>query len=106
MINADWNIVLTLGLLLVGVIRYPDLRDELFEPQLGSLVCAADLALPVPAPLFPDDPLESARDRFRRGQDDCMPVVSRQEPHELVGLIKRRYLFRLLVERDPADDRR
>jgi len=85
---------------LMGVIRYPELRDTLFDPEMGELVCAVDLASPARRLLFADEPLSQAREIFRRTHDDCIPVVSREEPHVLLGMVKRRDLFRLFLKGD------
>ena len=81
---------------LVGLIRYGNLRHALFDPHLGQLVCAEDLAMPPFYLLFPDDSAAHAWSRFRLHQDDCLPVVTRESPHELIGVVRRRDLFRLI----------
>ena len=30
-------------------------------------------------------------------KDDCLPVVTRNEPHRLIGLVRRRDVLRLLI---------
>jgi len=88
---------------LVGVIRYPHLRDALFDPDVGALVRAADLAEMPPTLLFPDDPLEKAWYQLRATQDDCEPVVSREAPHRLLGVVRRRDLFRMFAKQAAGD---
>lgn len=88
---------------LVGIIRYTDLRDALFDPELGHLVCAADLAAPVRYRLTSDQSVSDALEMFRRGDDDCVPVVEVSEEAEtLVGLIKRRDLFHYFLKSGAA----
>ena len=82
---------------LVGIIRFAHLRDALFDSELGSLVCAADLAIPCPRVFYPGDPVTETWRKFRGAQDDGLPVVSSDPPHQLVGMIKRRDLYRMFV---------
>jgi CBS domain-containing protein len=80
---------------LVGIIRYVHLRDALFDAELGSLVCAADLAIPSPRVLTPDDPITATWQQFHAGVDDGIPVVEPDPPHQLVGMVRRRDLYRI-----------
>ncbi len=83
--------------ILVGLIRYPDLRDALFDPKLAALVRAEDLAAPYGQLLYLDDPVAKAWSQIRRGQDDCIPVVDRGDGPQLVGLVRRRDLIGLFA---------
>ncbi len=87
---------------LTGVIHYPSLRNALFDPDLGALVRAEDLALPALLTLHPDDPLDRAWQVIDASQADCVPVVSREAPHQLVGIIKRRDILGLVARGNPA----
>lgn len=80
---------------MMGVIRYTDVRDALFYPRLGRLVCAADLAVPSPPRLHADDPVTRAWELFLHSQDDSWPVVTREEPYKLMGMVRRKDLLRL-----------
>ena len=80
---------------LVGVIRYSQLRTVLFDGHLGSLVCAADLAVPCSLVLYPDDPITRTQEHFRRGSEDDLPVAADEESKRFVGVVRRRDLFRL-----------
>lgn len=79
---------------LAGVIRYEDLRNELFDMDLAGLVRAEDLTVAPRQTLFPDDPVSRAWDRFRRTRDDCIAVVSREKPHKHLGVLRRRDILR------------
>jgi Kef-type K+ transport system membrane component KefB/predicted transcriptional regulator len=83
---------------LVGIIRYNDLRDALFDPELGSLVCAADLAISTPWHLSHDAPLSEAIEILRVGDDDCVPVATAQAPYRFAGVVRRRDLFRYVFQ--------
>ena len=82
---------------LVGVIRYANLRDVMFDPELAGLVNAIDVAMPAAPLLYADDALPTAWQQFRHSHDDCIHVVTREEPHRLVGMVKRRDLIRLFA---------
>jgi len=82
---------------LVGVIRYRELSNVLFDPALGALVRAADVTTPPGALLFADDPASRACTLFAHTRDDCIPVVSRDEPRELLGIVRRRDVLRFLI---------
>lgn len=82
---------------LVGLIRYRELSSVLFDPALGSLVRAADVMTPASRMLFPEDPATKAFDIFELSKDDCLPIVTSEEPHRLVGTLRRRDVLRLLI---------
>lgn len=84
---------------LLGVIRYRDLSTALFDPALGSLVRATDVTTPVGRALYPDDAAARACEIFSSTKDDCIPVVTREEPHRLLGLVRRRDVLRMLIQR-------
>ncbi|MCA9247363.1 MAG: cation:proton antiporter [Planctomycetales bacterium] len=94
--DNTFPVIETTGVL-AGVIRYPDLRDAMFDHELGTLVCAADLAIPSFPVLRPDDTLDLAWSTFGRVADDVVFVVDRLESPKLVGILKRRDLFRFFA---------
>ena len=81
---------------LIGIIRYPDVRDVLFDPAMKMLVTAEDLAVPAWKVLKQDEVLEDAWRLLKDGRDDCVPVVSTGEVQQYVGVVRRRDLLRLL----------
>ena len=80
-----------------GVLRYENLRHSLFDPDLGSLVRAEDLAVPAFQFLYPDDSVDRAWSLFQRSPIESMMVVTRETPHRFIGLVRRRELFRLFL---------
>jgi Kef-type K+ transport system membrane component KefB/CBS domain-containing protein len=82
---------------LAGVMSYADLRDSLFDPDLGGLVRAVDLAVPARHTLYPDEPIARAWELFAKATDDCIPVISREQPYRLLGMVKRRDMLRFFV---------
>lgn len=92
---------------LIGIIRYPDLRDVLFDPSMKTLVTAEDLAVPAWKILKQDETLGDAWRLLKDGRDDCVPVVSIAESPQYVGVVRRPDLLRLLshnVGQDNGDD--
>jgi Kef-type K+ transport system membrane component KefB len=92
---------------LIGIIRYPDVRDVIFDPTLKTLVDAEDLAVPVKKVLKQNETLGEAWRLLKDGRDDCVPVVTTDMPHQYVGVVRRRDLLRLLshdVSNERADD--
>jgi Kef-type K+ transport system membrane component KefB/predicted transcriptional regulator len=88
-----------------GVLRYENLRHSLFDPDLGSLVRAEDLAVPAFQILYPDDSVEHAWHLFHRSNIDSMMVVTREQPQVFVGLVRRRELFRLFLTEQNKDSK-
>jgi CBS domain-containing protein len=84
---------------LVGVIRYRELSHALFDSTLGPLVRAADLATSVGPVLHPDEPVARASALFAASKDDCIPVIAPEAPYLLVGIVRRRDVFRLLIRK-------
>jgi len=81
---------------LLGVIRYRELRNAVFDPKLGRLVRAVDLAQPAINVLHPDGPLRAAWELVRNSPDDLIPVGSQGR---LVGMVARRDLYRFFLKR-------
>jgi len=82
----------------VGVIRYQDLSNTLFDPKIGSLVRAADLANSLETVVYPDDSLARVWAKFREGAYDCLPVVSREQPHRMLGVIRRWEILKYYIK--------
>ncbi|MCA9236246.1 MAG: cation:proton antiporter [Planctomycetales bacterium] len=88
--------VVTEANVLIGVIRYPDVRDVVFEPTLKEIVTALDLSMPAKKVLKQNDSLSEAWRLLKDGRDDCIPVVATEQPHQYLGVVRRRSLLRLL----------
>ena len=80
---------------LAGVIRFGELSQILFDHELDGLVVAEDLAVPARWVLHPEDTLEQAWQLFKKGGDDCIPVVQREDPYRYVGMVRRRDVLRI-----------
>ncbi|MDA8743729.1 cation:proton antiporter [Rubripirellula amarantea] len=81
----------------VGVIRYPLLSDVMFDHSASQLVRAEDLVSESNAILHPDDPAARAFELFQNETDDCIPVVTRVEPMELLGVVRRSDVMHALI---------
>ena len=81
----------------VGVIRYPVLSDVMFDASIMPIVRAADLATETEAVLYPDEPASHAYALFQTETDDCIPVVTPEEPHELLGVVRRSDVVHALI---------
>lgn len=83
---------------LIGVVRYTDMRDVLFEPTANDLITAADLAVPARLVLNQDQTLGEAWRMFREGPDDCLPVVATASSNQYFGVVRQRDLLRILSD--------
>ncbi len=81
----------------VGVIRYPLLSNVMFDESVTQLVRAEDLATDVTTLLHADDPAVHAYELFQNETDDCIPVVAREAPHELLGVVRRSDVMHALI---------
>ena len=81
----------------VGVIRYPLLSDVLFDHSAAKLVRAEDLVSDIDSCLHEDDPAARAFELFQGETDDCIPVVQRASPHELLGVVRRSDVMHALI---------
>ena len=84
---------------LLGVIRYPSIRSAVFDPELGNLVMAEDLSVPADQLLQPEQSLDEALRLFEKSHDAIIPVVASFETPELVGLVERRDVVRVIKSR-------
>lgn len=81
----------------VGLIRYPLLSNVMFDNRLASIVCAEDLATEPSEFLHPDEPATHAFELFQTETDDCIPVVTRDKPQELLGVVRRSDVMHALI---------
>jgi Kef-type K+ transport system membrane component KefB len=96
--------VVNAGREVVGVIRYRELSHALVDRTLGTLVRAADVATSVGQVLYPDEPVQRAMKLFRTSKDDCLPVIARDDPHQMLGIVRRRDILRLLIRRQSGSN--
>ena len=81
---------------LTGVIDYADVRDIIYDPMLGGLVTALDLANPDSPTVGGDASLDELLELFRSRDLGCVPVVEAAGSRKVVGLVEQRDLLRAL----------
>jgi CBS domain-containing protein len=74
---------------LMGVIKYGDIADTLFEPGLRHIVVAGDIATRVPLKLTPDDSIETAMEALKKHPGNTwLVVVDKNDPKKLLGMVR------------------
>lgn len=74
----------------IGIISYHEIEDAHFDPGLGALVRAQDLAMTSFPVLHPDQTAADAWHEFQHTNAICLPVVTRQQPRHFIGIVRRR----------------
>ena len=64
---------------------------------MTKIVCAEDLTTEATTLFNPDEPAASAFEVFQTETDDCIPVVAHDEPHELLGVVRRSDVMHALI---------
>lgn len=82
----------------VGLICYAKLSNQLFDPAVGELVRAGDLAAPTEGLLAPEDKAIKAIEIFGESANDCVPVVDSAQNRKLLGVVRRADLTSLLIK--------
>ncbi|HHP7233608.1 MAG TPA: cation:proton antiporter [Desulfobacterales bacterium] len=73
---------------LVGVVKYADVADTLFEPALRHLVVAAEIATDAYLRVTPEDTLKTAMLALKRHpRATFLLVVTHDDPSKLVGIV-------------------
>jgi CIC family chloride channel protein len=75
---------------LAGIISFNDYSEAIFDEDLKDLVVAKDLASDNVITVSTDDDLYTALGKISRKDFSTMPVVSPDDPTELVGIVTRR----------------
>ena len=75
---------------LTGILSYFDYHDVLHDQQLEHLVVAKDLATRQVITVYPDDNLYTAFEKIAARDFSILPVVSRENPNRLLGIVTRR----------------
>jgi CIC family chloride channel protein len=75
---------------LAGIISFNDYSEAIFDEDLKDLVVAKDLASENVTTVSTDDDLFTALEKISRKDFSTMPVVSPDDPTELVGIVTRR----------------
>jgi len=75
---------------LTGILSFLDYHDAAFDENLRGLVVAKDLATPKVVTIFLDDNLYDALEKITLKDFSILPVVSTDDPSQLVGILTRR----------------
>ncbi|MDX9963963.1 MAG: CBS domain-containing protein [Desulfobacter postgatei] len=74
---------------LVGVIKYADIADTLFEPGLRDIVVAGDITTEITLKLTPEDSMETAMKVLKNHPNDTyLVVVDKDDPKKLLGMVR------------------
>jgi len=75
---------------LTGILSYFDYHEVLHDQQLEHLIVAKDIATREVITVYPDDSLYTAFERIAAKDFSTLPVVSRENPNMLLGILTRR----------------
>jgi CIC family chloride channel protein len=75
---------------LCGILSFNDYNEALHDEDLTHLVVAKDLASHDVVTVSSEDNLYTALEKISRKDFSTLPVVSAQDPGELVGIVTRR----------------
>jgi len=81
---------------LIGVIRYSDLSQFIYDPVLANLVTAQDLSTSTVRSVPADMPLEESMAIFKNHDAGSLPVVSDSDSRHVIGIIEQRDLLNAL----------
>lgn len=74
---------------LAGILSFSDIREALMEEGLEDLIVAGDLATRNVVALTPSNTLSEAMEKFAQLDVEQIPVVKRENPKRVVGLLTR-----------------
>ena len=74
---------------MVGILSFSDIREVIFEEQLGDLLIAGELANPKVTTLTPQQNLSEAMEVFSQLDVDQLPVVRSDDKLKVVGMLTR-----------------
>lgn len=75
---------------LAGILSFNDYKDVIFDEDLKDLIVAKDLATPRVVTVKQDDNLFDALEKISQRDFSILPVVSRENPSQIVGVLTRR----------------
>ena len=74
---------------MTGILSFSDIREVLFEEQLGDLLVAGELANPKVISLTPQQNLNEAMEIFSQLDVDQLPVVRSEDKLKVIGMLTR-----------------
>ncbi len=84
---------------LEGIISFHNIRDIVFEEGLENLVVAKDLIDSKMETIHPDDNLMDVIEKFGMSDAEMLPVVDKNEPKKLLGIITRKDVMKAYDEK-------
>ncbi len=75
---------------LAGILSLQDFREIAYEEGLEDLIVAGELSTPDVVTVFPDESLRDALARIGFRNIEHLPVVSREDPGRVLGMLSRR----------------
>ncbi|MCA8938202.1 MAG: chloride channel protein [Planctomycetes bacterium] len=84
---------------LIGIFSLNDLRGVLHDHEVWHLLVAVDIARTEFIKVTPDETLADVSYKFTDSNLDEFPVVSNEDPKELIGMISRRQLNNAYIKR-------
>ncbi|UCD93663.1 MAG: chloride channel protein [Candidatus Zixiibacteriota bacterium] len=86
----------------IGILSFQDLLSILTQESLNYLIIAKDIATTDYVAVYPDDDLETASKRLAVKDSKLLPVVNKEDPSIILGVLRRedlvRYYNRKLIE--------
>ncbi len=79
--------------LLSGIITFQDFKEVVFEEDLGDLVVVKDIAIPSVITITEDQNLDEALKKIGLKNIEQLPVVKKDNPREIIGILSRRDIF-------------
>ena len=76
--------------LMKGIISFQDVRPVLLEEEVKTIVRAGQVATEEVIVLYPEENLNTAIERFSLKDIDEIPVVKRDNPKMVIGMVSRR----------------
>ena len=73
--------------LMMGIVSLQDVRPALMEGEVRNIVKASEIATEDVIVLYPDDNLNTAIEHFSLKEIDELPVVERENPRKVVGML-------------------
>ncbi|MDA8325187.1 MAG: chloride channel protein [Nitrospiraceae bacterium] len=75
--------------LMTGIVSFQDVRPVLLEEQVKEIVRAKQIATEEVIVMYPDEDLNAAVERFSLKDIAEVPVVSRDNPQKVIGMLSR-----------------
>ncbi|MFO8031289.1 MAG: chloride channel protein [Desulfohalobiaceae bacterium] len=75
---------------LSGIFSNTDFRSVLFSPEIENLVLVKDIATQDIISTYPEEDLHLVMNKFTRKNLDSIPVVEKDDPKKLLGMLRRK----------------